>query len=153
MQRGSAWLALLLLGAACTSEGEQAEQQEPGRSLPAPPLPSATDIDSACAAATSDAIRAMEASGAIVEPTYHAFVSRDPICRWELPAGQFASCRFEQAEIHIVLPSEAQIADERKRLRDRDWKPMTARLVYAGSHWRAQGGCRSASSQIKPPVQ
>ncbi len=135
--------ALLLLAAlpACSGEERQESGSPPALSARPAALPTAAQIDNACAAAGQAAIREMEREGVFVEPTDFAYVSRSPRCRWELGDAAVARCDFEQAEIAIPMPSDEQVVAARARLGEGDWKPFTARLSRQGGGWTVEGLC------------
>ena len=115
-------------------------------------FPDSEGIERACAEASAHFKEEAEKTpGTYVDPTYHDYPVRNPVCEWEAASAATAGCRFEQAEIYIMFPSDRQRAEELRRMKASDWKPYRACLVHVragpgGSRWIAPRGCEPASA-------
>ncbi|HEU0135191.1 MAG TPA: hypothetical protein VFR28_10235 [Allosphingosinicella sp.] len=104
----------------------------PARFVPMEPpaFPTEEEAASGCQSATSAAIGEMEAAGAIVEATLEEYRVRKLDCRWAPDDRRIAECRFEKASIPGAFGDEAQRRRSIRYLRERDWKPASARFAF-----------------------
>jgi hypothetical protein len=99
-------------------------------------LPNDGEVAAGCSSATSDAIRELEESGAIVDPSLDEFVVRKLECRWASDEPKIAACRFQQASIPFqttpirdATEAEAEKRKQIARLPDRSWTSAAARFA------------------------
>ena len=111
-------------------------------------FPTEDEIERACGeAAAHFKEEAEKTPGTYVDLEYYDYPVRNPVCRWELEAASTAICRFEISEVPIVSPTAEELADALRRMREEDWRPNRARLVYVTSfgyrRWIAPRGCEA----------
>jgi hypothetical protein len=149
------WLLLALV--AC-GEGNPLDTRddlwEGFRHADAGALPTAEDLEAACSEAFSHFKEEAEKTpGTYVDPSYHAYPVRNPVCRAETGTRSTVQGGFEQAEIMIPMPTVEERKSSLERMKESDWRRYRARLVFAANgpgtqRWIAPKGCEPVSAPL-----